>query len=78
MSANDILRRIYVQVAREFRYEADKIVRRSASRARTIQLVRVEASLADRSDDGIFDLFVNWRKHKKVPTLQELLFSNEN
>jgi hypothetical protein len=77
MSTHEILRGIYVQVALEFRFEADKIVRRNASRTRTLELARNEPLLADFSDDDIFDLFVNWRKLKKVPTLHELL-STEN
>jgi hypothetical protein len=77
MDPREALRRVYVQVAREFKFEADKIVRRQASRERLLQLFGSQQAQLGWSDDTVFDTVVNWRKQHKLPTLHEIL-ANEN
>ena len=77
MNPHDALRRAYVQVAREFKFEADKIVRRKASRERLLQLFGSQQAQLGWSDDEVFDTVVNRRKQHKLPTLHDIL-ANEN
>lgn len=77
MDPHEALRRAYVQVAREFKFEADKIVRRQASRERLLQLFGPQQAQLGCSDDEVFDKLINWRKHHKLPSLHEIL-ANEN
>jgi hypothetical protein len=71
------LSQAYVQVVREFKFEADKIVRRRASRERLLQLFGPQQAQLGWSEDEIFDKVVNWRKQHKLPTLHDIL-ANEN
>jgi hypothetical protein len=71
------LRRAYVQVARDFKFEADKIVRRKAPRERLLQLFGPQQVSLGWSDDAVFDTVINWRKQHKLPTLHDIL-GNEN
>ena len=75
MDPQQALRRAYVQVAREFKFEADKIVRRQASRERLLQLFGPQQTQLGWSDDDVFDHLINWRKQHKLPTLHEILAS---
>src|SRR5437763_13406090 len=77
MDPKEALRRAYAQVAREFKFEADKIVRRKASRERLLQLFGSQQTQLGWSDDEVFDKVVNWRKQSKLPSLHEVL-ANEN
>ncbi|HEX5270821.1 MAG TPA: hypothetical protein VFW33_10055 [Gemmataceae bacterium] len=77
MNPHEALRRAYVQVAREFQCEADKIVRRQAPRERLLQLFGPEQAQLGWSDDDVFDKVINWRKHHKLPSLHQIL-ANEN
>ncbi len=73
MDHREALRRAYVQVVREFKFEADKIVRRKASRERLLQLFESQQAQLGWSDDEVFDNVVNWRKQHKLPTLHDIL-----
>jgi hypothetical protein len=73
MDPHEALRRAYVQVAREFRFEADKIVRREASRERLLQLFGPQQTQLGWSNDEVFDTVVNQRKQHKLPTLHDIL-----
>lgn len=77
MDPYESLRQAYVQVAREFKFEADKIVRREASRKRLLQLFGPKQSELGWSNDDVFDRVINWRKQQKLPSLHDLL-ANEN
>jgi hypothetical protein len=77
MDPYEALRRAYVQVAREFKFEADKIVRRQATRDRLLQLFGPQQTQLGWSDDEVFDKIINWRKHHKLPSLHDIL-ANEN
>ncbi|HYT91325.1 MAG TPA: hypothetical protein VEL76_21615 [Gemmataceae bacterium] len=71
------LREAYTQVVREFKFEADKIVRRKAPRERLLQLFGQQQAQLGWSDDDVFDRVINWRKQHKLPSLHELL-ANDN
>lgn len=67
------LRQVYEQVAREFRAEADILVRRTASRQRILQLFGPVQTEVGWSDDCVFDAIVNQRKKRRLPGLHDLL-----
>jgi hypothetical protein len=69
----DALRQAYIQVAHEFKCEADKIVRRTAPRERLLQLFAMQQAKLGWSDDDVFDKVINWRKQRKLPSLHDLL-----